>query len=89
VPRLVRLVGVHRQSVGTVRSLLFIALVGAHAALSLSRAVSIIDGYSAPVRLLTHDNTTTHWQRLDKASATVCIGKDWYRFPSHFFLPEQ
>ena len=50
-----------------------------------SRIVALLHGYGAPLRAYTiglpadHEGSTTH--------STVCIGDEWYRFPSSFHLP--
>jgi len=52
----------------------------AMALLSTSRTIALIRGYNAPMRL---------FSRLPSADgpALVCLGAEWYRFPSSFFLP--
>jgi alpha-1,2-mannosyltransferase len=83
------LIKLKRNSVLFVRSLLFYSIIIIHGVLSISRTIAIIDGYSAPIRLLTHSNTTKAFQYEGDKHINVCIGKDWYRFPSHFLLPEK
>ncbi|CEO98516.1 hypothetical protein PBRA_006630 [Plasmodiophora brassicae] len=57
------------------RSLVLIAF----AVLSLSRTVSMWRNYSAPFNV---------YRRVPAGvPARVCVGKEWYRFPSSFFLP--
>jgi alpha-1,2-mannosyltransferase len=43
------------------------------------RTVGTFTAYSAPLNVYQFPNT--------KAKDTVCLGKEWYRFPSSFFLP--
>jgi alpha-1,2-mannosyltransferase len=83
------LIKLKRNSVLFVRSLLFYSIIIIHGVLSISRTIAIIDGYSAPIRLLIHPNTTKQFQQTENQHVNVCIGKDWYRFPSHFLLPEK
>ena len=48
--------------------------------LSTARAASLVVNYSSPFviyRLVSQQN----------ARSTVCVGKEWHRFPSSFFLP--
>ncbi|XP_056314550.1 alpha-1,2-mannosyltransferase ALG9 [Danio aesculapii] len=59
--------------------------------LSLSRSVALFRGYHAPLDLY------PEFHRIAKDPAihtvpegrlvNVCVGKEWYRFPSSFFLP--
>jgi len=50
--------------------------------ISMSRVLAIVTGYSAPMHMYSPQhipqNTTGH----------LCFGKEWYRFPSSYFLPE-
>ena len=50
--------------------------------LSISRVLAIVTGYSAPMHVYNQlhipENTT----------GNLCLGKEWYRFPSSYFLPE-
>ncbi|CAF3208089.1 unnamed protein product, partial [Rotaria sp. Silwood2] len=89
IPRLVRLIKLKRNSVLFVRRLFLYSIIIVHALLSISRTFAIVDGYSAPIRLLTHSNTTSIFEKSSDQHINVCIGKDWYRFPSHFLLPEK
>ncbi|CAF4441004.1 unnamed protein product [Rotaria sp. Silwood2] len=89
IPRLVRLIKLKRNSVLFVRRLFLYSIIIVHALLSISRTFAIVDGYSAPIRLLIHSNTTSIFEKSSDQHINVCIGKDWYRFPSHFLLPEK
>ena len=47
-------------------------------------------GYSAPIHLYSSLNsrlTLTHTSQLREVN--LCVGKEWYRFPSSFFLPQR
>ncbi|CAF1328922.1 unnamed protein product [Adineta ricciae] len=88
IPRLVRLIKLNRDYVLLLRSLFVYSIVIIHGLLSISRTVAIIDGYSAPIRLLTHSNSTQAFKLEESRHLNVCIGKDWYRFPSHYLLPQ-
>jgi alpha-1,2-mannosyltransferase len=50
--------------------------------LSFLRTASLATGYTAPLRVYS--------PLFDLASPgdTVCLGKEWYRFPSSYFLPQ-
>jgi len=57
-------------------------------ALSTSRIYSIYNNYNAPMVIYKH----LFWEELSQNSThgiiDVCVGKEWYRFPSHFFFPD-
>ncbi|CAF0998267.1 unnamed protein product [Rotaria sordida] len=89
IPRLVRLIKLKRNSVLFVRRLFVYSIIIIHGLLSISRTFAIVNGYSAPIRLLTHSNTTNIFEKSSDKHLNICIGKDWYRFPSHFLLPEK
>ena len=46
--------------------------------LSLARILAQVRAFSAPMHVYTHLTSPS----------TVCLGKEWYRFPSSFFIPE-
>lgn len=55
--------------------------------LGLARIYGTYEGYRAPMRIyesLSLGNSNVH---LGGPGDTVCYGKDWYRFPTHYFLP--
>lgn len=51
---------------------------------SHSRTFSLINGYSAPLEVYKH---LEHHDDAGTASV-VCVGSEWHRFPSSFFIPE-
>lgn len=60
-------------------------MVFGFAAVSAARVGCVVHGFGAPLAL---------YGRLSRAelsgpagNATVCVGKEWYRFASSFFLP--
>ncbi|KAI9095966.1 putative alpha-1,2-mannosyltransferase [Phlyctochytrium arcticum] len=60
------------------------------ALLSISRTLALYTQYHAPLSVMAHartlpapDSNSRGWQE-----STLCIGKEWYRFPSHYFLPQ-
>ena len=48
--------------------------------LSFSRILALSQGYSAPMYLVQH-------MPFSGVVKTLCIGRDWHHFPSHFLLP--
>lgn len=61
------------------------------AVLCLSRIVAVHQGYHAPIEVFVElhraaSNPKVHTLPLDKP-VNVCVGKEWYRYPSSFFLP--
>ncbi|KAK4536851.1 hypothetical protein CDCA_CDCA10G2876 [Cyanidium caldarium] len=61
------------------------AVVAVCATACTSRIASQVQYYSAPLELF-------HWLARQNATAVdgaVCIGKEWYRYPSSFFLPAE
>ncbi|OQR85604.1 alpha mannosyltransferase [Achlya hypogyna] len=52
---------------------------------STLRVVSVTTQYGAP--LMVYQFLSTHLEQ-DAAAVRVCVGKEWHRFPSHFFLPD-
>ncbi|GAB1611180.1 alpha-1,2-mannosyltransferase ALG9-like [Argonauta hians] len=61
--------------------------------LSLSRTLQLYHGYHAPMDVYLEMNQIAtkpdvHTISTDK-QVNVCIGKEWYRFPSSFFLPNE
>lgn len=57
--------------------------------LGLSRISSVYFNYHAPLDLFMELNTFHQKHAINSPDAiyNVCSGKDWYRFPSSFFLP--
>ncbi|OAR01389.1 hypothetical protein LLEC1_07872 [Akanthomyces lecanii] len=57
---------------------------------SLSRIYGIYEAYSAPLKVyapLWSDSDGATENALGGDSDNVCFGKEWYRFPSSYFLP--
>ncbi|KZF25207.1 glycosyltransferase family 22 protein [Xylona heveae TC161] len=48
------------------------------------RAVGIVTAYSAPLKIY----GPLHGLIPTRPGDTVCLGKEWYRFPSSYFLPQ-
>jgi len=53
-------------------------------ALSLSRSAALVQNFRAPIDIY------QELGRIERNHAEVaCVGKEWYRFPSHFFVSDQ
>lgn len=50
---------------------------------SILRTVGIVTAYQAPLQVY----SPLQHPRYDTSEETVCLGKEWYRFPSSYFLP--
>ncbi|CAG8555774.1 1225_t:CDS:10 [Paraglomus occultum] len=63
---------------------------------SFSRVLALYHYYHAPYSLYEHFYRVEIPQQLDSQTLrptytnpiNMCVGKEWYRFPSHYFLPE-
>ena len=53
--------------------------------LSFSRTTILITGYRAPIILYSQIHYS--FVNLSVSNKVLCVGKEWYRFPSNFFLP--
>eukprot|EP00250_Pteridium_aquilinum_P012965 c2104_g1_i1 orf=506-2251(-) len=54
---------------------------------SYSRTTSLLNGYSAPLKVLSYLPPATQGSGAAHKDLNVCIGSEWHRFPSSFFLP--
>lgn len=63
------------------------------AALGIFRILALFNNYHAPLDLMMELNTFSRLPENQLRSTdlvyNVCVGKDWYRFPSSFFLPSK
>ncbi|KAI1639082.1 Alg9-like mannosyltransferase [Biscogniauxia mediterranea] len=56
--------------------------------IGVARVIGIYNAYSAPLRLYGPLGAGVIGQQgLGRRGDTVCFGKEWYRFPSSYFLP--
>jgi alpha-1,2-mannosyltransferase len=55
--------------------------------IGISRTVAIVVNYRAPLEVYGH--LSQHLIRENVTKSNICVGKEWYRFPSNFFLPHQ
>lgn len=74
----------------SIYSFFVITFIVVFSTLSISRSLAIYKGYHAPL------DTFMHLSQIDQqlgesnnlpTPINVCLGKEWYRFPSSFFLP--
>jgi alpha-1,2-mannosyltransferase len=54
--------------------------------ISISRILCIYFNYGAPVHIYSFLSQNNTFLPLQNSSSIVCVGKEWYRFPSHYFL---
>lgn len=52
--------------------------------LGLLRVVGVVTAYNAPLKVF----EPLQEQATGLSGSSVCLGKEWYRFPSSFFLPD-
>jgi alpha-1,2-mannosyltransferase len=55
--------------------------------LAIARIYGIYTGYSAPLKIYEPLQTPAISGTLVSPGDSVCFGKDWYRFPTSYFLP--
>ena len=60
-----------------------LSVVSVSVNVGLLRIVGTVTAYRAPLQI--YDNLTT--SNMTSPSHVLCLGKDWYRFPSSHFLP--
>ena len=53
---------------------------------SISRSAALVANYSAPLKTYAHLHDVVIAANHD-APVTVCVGGEWYRYPSSFYLP--
>lgn len=58
--------------------------------LGVMRSMALVRYYGAPMGAYEHVWKTVQATPVELRSEpiNVCVGKEWYRFPSHFFLPD-
>ncbi|KAG0576973.1 hypothetical protein KC19_5G122400 [Ceratodon purpureus] len=62
-------------------------ILGGILALSYCRTLSLYHGYSAPMQVYRYLPSMHAALSNTTAGTTVCVGSEWYRYPSSFFLP--
>jgi len=60
-----------------------------YSVLSISRILSLYVNYSAPMKVYSYLNSKTMLDELNtfNHNITICVGKEWYHFPTHYFMP--
>ncbi|CAG2066098.1 unnamed protein product, partial [Timema podura] len=57
--------------------------------LGVSRISALYNGYHAPLDLFMELSNVTGDNKLPAdQNINICVGKEWYRFPTSFFLPD-
>lgn len=100
VHRLQRVFHQHPAVALTLSNLVVWSALGLYTLLSVSRIASNVVNYSAPLRVYHHlheyvlPNAARSalygvgaQQQKQQPSVNLCISKEWYRFPSSFFIP--
>lgn len=68
--------------------LFIIPILLATSIISLFRITALSTYYKAPFQVLQDLNSIERSSESNPSiSKTICFGQEWYRFPSHFFLP--
>eukprot|EP00833_Pecoramyces_ruminatium_P008399 jgi/Orpsp1_1/1182431/evm.model.c7180000081241.1 len=57
--------------------------------LSITRNLSLYINYSAPMKIYSYLNSKEMLEELHSynRNLTICVGKEWYHFPTHYFMP--
>uniref|UniRef100_A0A7G3AIG4 Mannosyltransferase n=1 Tax=Lutzomyia longipalpis TaxID=7200 RepID=A0A7G3AIG4_LUTLO len=77
--------GSHYWDESTLVAGIFIAIA---TLLGVSRIFALYRNYNAPINIMIEFNNLAKDKTLQvDGPVNVCFGKDWYRFPSSFFLP--
>lgn len=69
---------------GKVKLLAVVALMLVTINVGLLRSVGMVTAYGAPLRVYEPLGTID----IEHGQDFLCLGKEWYRFPSSFFLPQ-
>ncbi|KAL9259999.1 Dol-P-Man:Man(6)GlcNAc(2)-PP-Dol alpha-1,2-mannosyltransferase-like protein [Drosera capensis] len=59
-------------------------ILGVILCVSHARTFSLINGYSAPLEIYKH----LDYHEDSGMGSTLCVGGEWHRFPSSFFIPD-
>lgn len=71
-----------------VSSWITVILLSVFVILGLSRMFALAKFYTAPMDVYMHLNREAENRTTYRGKVTICVGKEWYRYPSSFFLPE-
>jgi len=93
VPRLTgaspqKVLGIRREYVFRPSNMFVYAIVAACLILSWARIMALFVHYSAPLRVYQQFSSQFASALSTGSPALLCVAKEWYRFPSTFFLPE-
>jgi len=80
----------HHYSASSTWFAVFVSVV--FSLLALSRSSALYYGYHAPLDLyieLNHMSSKLEQPLPPDKEINLCVGKEWYRFPSSFFLPSE
>jgi len=60
-----------------------------YSVLSISRNLSLYINYSAPMKVYSYLNSQEMLEEFQSYNynLTICVGKEWYHFPTHYFMP--
>ncbi|OUM65604.1 glycosyltransferase family 22 protein [Piromyces sp. E2] len=69
--------------------ILIALLLAIYSVLSISRILSLYINYSAPLKVYGYLNSENMLKELNSYghNVTICVGKEWYHFPTHYFMP--
>jgi alpha-1,2-mannosyltransferase len=67
---------------GWLKLIAVVGLLVSATLLSILRTAGLVTGYSAPLKVY------GPLQEIAQPGDTVCLGKEWYRFTSSYFLPD-
>jgi alpha-1,2-mannosyltransferase len=59
------------------------AVIGVFIIFALSRSAAMLHNYNSPM-----DVYRQVYNNPEPGNQTICVGREWYRFWTHFFLPE-
>ncbi|XP_046447419.1 alpha-1,2-mannosyltransferase ALG9-like [Daphnia pulex] len=66
---------------------LTLALIVSSSGISVSRVIGQYRGYHAPMDVFLELNRLSWENEGDSMKYNICVGKEWHRYPSSFFLP--
>ncbi|KAG8528200.1 uncharacterized protein KY384_007117 [Bacidia gigantensis] len=70
---------------GILRVVIISTALASFAAVGVFRTLGTITAYDAPLKLY----TPLKYPEYRNRQASVCLGKEWYRYPSSYFLPDR
>ena len=71
------------------RQVITILILASYCLLSYSRIIILVLGYRAPINLYSQIYHSIPNSPTASSPSVICVGKEWYRFPSNFFLPTE